>query len=69
MMKPEHSRAALPRFSIVVPMHNAGGTIERCLDGLAGQTIPLHKLEVIVVDAASCDGSSALACCLAAAQS
>ncbi len=42
-------------------MHNAGGTIERCLDGLAGQTIPLQKLEVIVVDAASCDDSSALA--------
>jgi len=41
-------------------MRNAGATIERCLDGLAGQATPLSKLEVIVVDAASGDGGSEL---------
>ena len=59
-MKPDQLRATPPRFSIVVPMRNAGATIERCLDGLAEQTISPSRLEVIVVDAASCDGGSTL---------
>jgi lipopolysaccharide/colanic/teichoic acid biosynthesis glycosyltransferase/GT2 family glycosyltransferase len=46
-----------PRFSIVVPLHNGAGTIARCLDGIAAQTVPPQDFEVLVVDAASQDGS------------
>jgi lipopolysaccharide/colanic/teichoic acid biosynthesis glycosyltransferase/GT2 family glycosyltransferase len=48
---------APPRYSIVVPVHNAAATIGRCLDGIAKQTIAPAEFELLVVDAASCDES------------
>ncbi len=54
-MNDEQLRVTAPRYSIVIPLHNGAGTIERCLEGLARQTVPAGKLEVVVVDAASCD--------------
>lgn len=45
--------------SIVVPAHNAGGTIADCLDAIQGGEV--SPLEVIVVDDASTDGTAAIA--------
>lgn len=44
--------------SIVVPVHNAEGTLDQCLDSLLGQTY--GDLEVVCVDDGSTDGSAAL---------
>lgn len=50
-------RAALPFVSVVVPMRNERGYIERCLRSLAEQEYPRDRYEVIVVDGNSNDGS------------
>lgn len=44
--------------TVVVPVHNGGATLERCLEGLAAQPDAPHY-EVIVVDDGSDDGSRA----------
>ncbi len=44
--------------SIVVPVHNAEGTLGQCLDSLLGQTY--GDVEVVCVDDGSTDGSAAL---------
>lgn len=49
----------LPIVSVVVPMLNELGAIEACLDAFEGQTYPLERLDVIVVDGGSSDGSRA----------
>lgn len=46
-----------PLVSVVVPMFDEKGAIEECLDGFAAQTYPLDRLEVLVVDGGSTDGS------------
>lgn len=43
--------------AVVIPVHNAAATIQRCLDGLAQQTIEHAAFEVIVVDAGSTDST------------
>jgi hypothetical protein len=48
-----------PKISVIVPVYNALGTLQRCLGALARQTDPNH--EVIVVDDRSRDGSLELA--------
>lgn len=46
-----------PTVSIVVPMLNERARIPACLAGLEAQTHPLDRLEVLVVDGGSSDGS------------
>lgn len=46
-----------PLVSVVVPMLNETGFIERCLDGFAAQTYGDDNIEVLVVDGGSTDGS------------
>lgn len=41
------------KVSIIVPAHNAAGTINRCIDGILGQTY--NNFEIIVVDNDSSD--------------
>ena len=41
--------------SVIVPVYNGSGVIERCLDALAGQTVAPERFEVIVVDDGSTD--------------
>jgi cellulose synthase/poly-beta-1,6-N-acetylglucosamine synthase-like glycosyltransferase len=47
------------KISIVIPAHNAGQTIQRCLDGLECQTVPRDFYEIIVVDDGSSDNTYA----------
>ncbi|NOZ60174.1 MAG: glycosyltransferase family 2 protein [Calditrichaeota bacterium] len=47
----------LPLVSIVIPMYNEAGNIERCIGSIQGQNYPQEKIEIIVVDGNSSDGS------------
>ena len=51
---------ALPFVSIVIPMLNEVRNIARCLDSILAQTYPQNRLEIVVVDGISDDGSQAL---------
>ncbi len=53
----ERITRVLPLVSVIVPMLNEAGFIEACLDGFAAQTYPAERLEIIVVDGGSTDGS------------
>ncbi len=55
---------SLPSVSIIVPVWNAKRYLEACIDSLCSQTYP--KLDIILVDDGSTDGSSEL--CDAAAK-
>jgi len=48
----------VPRFSVVIPAHNAERTIREALESLARQTVPPH--EIIVVDDGSTDATGAV---------
>jgi glycosyltransferase involved in cell wall biosynthesis len=49
--------AAEPLVTVIVPMLNEVDHIDQCLDGFAAQDYPLDRLEVLVVDGGSSDGS------------
>lgn len=46
-----------PSFSIVVPCYNVEHVIDKCIDSLLEQDYPQDKLEIIVVDDKSTDGT------------
>lgn len=48
----------LPLISVVVPVYNTEAYLEQCVDSLIAQTYP--KLEILLVDDGSTDGSAAL---------
>ena len=45
--------------SVIVPVYNGAGVIERCLNALAQQTIPPERFEIIVADDGSSDDTAA----------
>ena len=47
----------LPRFSIIVPTKNEDIVIRRCLEGLLEMNYPREKMEIVVVDGNSNDGT------------
>jgi len=47
-----------PLVSIIVPCRNEKHFIEKCLDSINNQDYPKDKLEVLVIDGASSDGTS-----------
>ncbi|HEY1558148.1 MAG TPA: glycosyltransferase [Kofleriaceae bacterium] len=51
-----------PTVTVVVPMFNEGSSIADTIQSLVSLDYPQHKLEVIVVDDCSTDGSYAYAC-------
>jgi N-acetylglucosaminyl-diphospho-decaprenol L-rhamnosyltransferase len=58
MPEPPAAGAELvPRVRVVVLNHNGGAHVLRCLDALSSTDWPADRLEVVVVDNASTDGS------------
>ncbi len=47
----------MPQVSVVIPMFNEIGMIEKCIGSILNQTYPTDKIEIIVVDGGSMDGS------------
>jgi rhamnosyltransferase len=47
-------------ISIVIPVKNGGRELERCLEGIAAQQLD-ERVELVVIDSGSTDGSGALA--------
>jgi succinoglycan biosynthesis protein ExoA len=50
----------MPRVSLIVPMANERPYIRECLDGLESQDYPHERLEILIVDGGSTDGSRAI---------
>jgi len=46
-----------PLVSVIIPTRNEQATISKCLDSILGNSYPLDKLEIIVVDGMSSDGT------------
>jgi len=49
-----------PLVSILVPVYNSERTLRRCLQALCQQTYPQDRIEIIVIDNGSTDGSLAV---------
>ena len=47
-----------PLVSVIVPTYNRKGTLERALNSILSSNYPSDKLEIIVIDDASIDGTS-----------
>lgn len=46
-----------PLVSIIIPCRNEADFISRCLDSLLNQNYPKNKIEILVIDGASTDGT------------
>lgn len=55
----------MPTVSLIVPVRNEEHHIGRCLASVLGQDYPEERLEVLVVDGASADGTRAAAAVIA----
>lgn len=51
----------LPTMTVIVPAHNEAAVIDRCLISIKCQDYPHDKLEVIVIDDGSTDGTAEMA--------
>jgi glycosyltransferase involved in cell wall biosynthesis len=51
----------LPRISVIMPTLNAEAVLENCLASIARQTYPRGKLEILLADAHSRDGTREIA--------
>jgi glycosyltransferase involved in cell wall biosynthesis len=51
----------LPKVSFIIPVLNAAGILENCLQSIARQSYPRERIEILVVDGGSKDGSQDLA--------
>lgn len=51
------SAAAAPRVTVIVPARNEVDTIERCIQSLAACSYPADRLEILIVDDRSTDGT------------
>jgi cellulose synthase/poly-beta-1,6-N-acetylglucosamine synthase-like glycosyltransferase len=49
-----------PFVSVIVPCRNEAGFLPHCLDSILGSDYPAHRMEVLVADGRSEDGSRAL---------
>jgi len=47
----------LPTISVIMPTYNAARTLHQCLSSILSQDYPREKLEVIIVDGGSSDGT------------
>ncbi len=53
-------KISLPFVSLIIPCYNEEKFIAQCLDSIIGQTYPKEKLEVLVIDGMSIDGTRAI---------
>jgi cellulose synthase/poly-beta-1,6-N-acetylglucosamine synthase-like glycosyltransferase len=51
------NETSLPSFSIIVPTKNEESVIRRCLDGILNVDYPKEKIQILVVDGNSTDGT------------
>lgn len=51
----------MPSVSVVIPTLNAAGVLATCLDSIVAQDYPKEKLEVVIADGGSTDGTVAMA--------
>lgn len=49
--------AAEPTVSVILPILNEAQTIEHCLDAILAQDYPKDKIEILVIDGGSVDGT------------
>jgi GT2 family glycosyltransferase len=54
------ARAALPRVTVVVPNFNGSAVLRECLKSIAALDYPSDRVDVVLVDNGSSDGSAAL---------
>jgi len=52
-----HGRGETPRVAIVMPIRDEAGHIERALDAIDAQSYPADRIEILVVDGGSTDGT------------
>jgi glycosyltransferase involved in cell wall biosynthesis len=50
-----------PKVSIIIPVLNAAGLLDNCLQSIARQTYPRERTEILIPDGGSTDGSQAIA--------
>jgi glycosyltransferase involved in cell wall biosynthesis len=55
------ARKKQPPVSVVIPVYNGEGPLKKCLASLRRQDYPWSKLEIVMVDDDSSDGSAAVA--------
>ena len=46
-----------PKISIITPVMNGEKFLERCIKSIANQNYPINKIEHIIIDGGSTDGS------------
>lgn len=50
-----------PLVTVLIPARNEARDIEACIAHVAAQSYPLHRIEVVVIDGASLDGTAEVA--------
>jgi glycosyltransferase involved in cell wall biosynthesis len=58
--------APVPLVSVILPVRNERGYIGRCLEGVLGQDYPSDRMEVLIADGRSTDGTRPFLAALAA---
>ena len=54
------SENALPKVSFVIPVLNAAGMLDNCLQSIRRQTYPRDRYEILLADGGSTDGTQAI---------
>ena len=50
-----------PSISIIIPTYNSARALGKCLESVRAQDFPADKIEIIIIDAGSCDGTLEIA--------
>lgn len=54
------SENALPKVSFIIPVLNAAGMLDNCLQSIRRQTYPRDRYEILLADGGSTDGTQAI---------
>lgn len=50
-----------PSISIIIPTYNSARALDKCLESIRAQDFPADKIEIIIIDAGSSDGTLEIA--------